>query len=62
MEEKEVVKAGVSKAMKAPEPIVQPVKQKSHWFVEVVSGYSLSLAMVSSLVLFYMVLTEAVFV
>lgn len=56
MEQKAEVTSGVSKVLKAPEPIVQPVKKKEHWFVEVVSGYTMALTMVSSSVLFYLLL------
>ena len=60
MEQQPEVKAGVSKAIKAPEPIVQSSHRHEHWFVQVVSGYTLALAMVSSLALFYTMLTTVV--
>ena len=59
--EQHEVKSGVSKPMNPPEPIVQSVKKAEHWSVQVVSGYTLALSMVSSLALFYTLLTTSVF-
>lgn len=55
MEEKAVVKAGVSQPMKAAEPMVQSVHKKEHWLVEVAGGYTLALTIVSAVALWYTV-------
>lgn len=61
MEQKTVAKSGPSQPAKMPSPTVAPAKVKDHWFVEVVSGYTLAVWMVSALTMLHVLMTVSVF-